>query len=210
MPSQLLHGGGGNGGVAIIALSRHRESERTPAGSAIQRLVAVPRLRRDELRRLPSGTVDRGQVGLSRAKLLCGVRHPNRGLRLSQGKRVSSFRLGGGKPLLKGAGLQPLQFELAKSFTQPIYLTLGGENLPFMMELAGGQAGLGAADLGREILDPRLLVPAARGGGRQFLAGRLENRPGGLKLHVAGGAFFPLLHRRENGDTLTILEGERP
>jgi len=180
MAPQLLHGGGGNGGMAITALSRHRQGEWTPTGSTVECLVAIPRLRGDKLGRLPSGAVDDDEMRLRRAKLLLGVRHPNRGLRLNEGQRVSPFRLGGGKPLLKGTGLEPRQFESAQGFAQPIYLALGGENLPFMMELAGGQSVLGAADLGREVLDPRLLGPAARGGVRQFLAGRLEDCPGGL------------------------------
>lgn len=60
MTSQLLYGSGGNGGMAIAALSRHREGERTPTGSAVERLVPIPRFRGDKLGRLPSGAIDGG------------------------------------------------------------------------------------------------------------------------------------------------------
>lgn len=145
---------------------------------------------------------------LRRSKLPLGIGHPNRGLRFNKSQCVSRFRLCGDKPFLQGAGLQPRQLELPQGFTQPIYLTLGSENLPLMMQLPGSQPLLGSPDLGRKILDPRLLGPAARSGDRQFLAGRLEDSPGGFKLGVTGGAFLPLLNRRQNGDALAILEGQ--
>lgn len=208
MGANLLDGGTGDRGVAIIALSGYREGEGPASRPPIERPVPITDIRGNQSGRLPARLIDRRQPLLHHLESPSSLGHPYRRLRLHQGQGGTGLRLLSGQPILQGGGFHPGGLDLELIRADALKFRLRGQDFPLMVKLAGGQPLLRPLAAGGKILQSRLLGAPVSSGGGQRMPARLEGRPGSFQFGIFGGAIPLLLDRRQDGHPLAIGEGQ--